>query len=41
MPTLRKFHGNEPADSLKAGKYDKWLMIIGYSGTLLLGVCLL
>jgi hypothetical protein len=34
MPTDSKFHGNEPVDSLKAGKFDEWLMIIGFSGTL-------
>jgi len=33
MPTDSKFHGNEPTDSLKAGKFDEWLTIIGFSGT--------
>ena len=41
MPTDSKFHGNEPADSFKAGKFDEWLTIIGFSGTPSSLVCLL
>jgi hypothetical protein len=33
MPTDSKFHGNEPAGSLKTGKFDEWMTIIGFLGT--------